>query len=444
MSERRRAVVVGAGFAGVSAAVELTKRGWSVALLEARRRPGGRASSFIDDASGETIDNGQHLLMGCYSATRSLLKTLGTERLVRFQKRLEITMLEEGGRAARLSCPPLPSPAHLLCGLLTFKGLTLADKLALLRAAPRLMRLPGDGLTVEGWLDSLGQTENLRDRFWRPLAIAALNEDTKVAGAELLTAVMALAFGRGASASGLGFPLVGLGDLYAGPIAGWLSERGGELITGSPAASVDVMAGCVVAVRTKEGRELPCEATVLAVPHTAVADLLPAEVTAITPGLKSVGELGSSAIVSVNVWLDRPVTRLDFFGLVGGTIQFVFNKSLSWDQERAKGSYLACVVSAASGMATRPNDAITQAAIEDLRRYLPEARGAKVTRSMVVREKQATFSGRPEALHLRPGPGTAIPNLTLAGDWTATGLPGTIEGAVRSGVAAVNSLEPQC
>ncbi len=432
---------MGAGFAGVSAAVELTKRGWGVTLLEARRRPGGRASSFTDEASGETIDNGQHLLMGCYGTTRSLMRTLGTERLVRFQKRLEITMVEEGGRAARLSCPPLPSPAHLLGGLLTFKGLTLADKIALLRAAPSLLRLPGDGLTVERWLDSLGQTENLRDRFWRPLAIAALNEDTRVAGAELLTAVMALAFGGGASASGLGFPLVGLGDLYAGPIEGWLSERGGELLTGSPAVSMDVVVGRVAAVRTREGREIPCEATVLAVPHTAVADLLPAELTAITPGLKRVGELGSSAIVSVNVWLDRPVTRLPFFGLVGGTVQFVFNKGLLWDQERAKGSYLACVVSAGSSLAARPNDAISTAAVEDLRRYLPESRSAKVVRTMVVREKQATFSGRPGVLHLRPGPATAIPNLALSGDWTATGLPGTIEGAVRSGVAAASVLQ---
>jgi squalene-associated FAD-dependent desaturase len=440
MSDPPRAVVVGSGFAGVAAAVELARRGALVTLLEARRRPGGRASSFIDPESGETLDNGQHLLMGCYAATRSLLRELGTEPLVPFQRRLSITMVEEGGRAARLSCPPLPSPAHLIGGLLTFKGLTLADKLSLLRAAPRLMSLSGNGHTVEAWLDELGQTENLRDRFWRPLAVAALNEDTKVAGAELLTGVLQAAFGGGASASGLGFPRSGLSDLYVEPAAGYLSQRGGEIRTGSPVESIETRGGRAVAVHLRDGGAIPCEGVVLAVPHTSAGRLLPRETRDLDPSLDRLEDLGSSAIVSVNVWFDRPVTGLAFFGLVGGTAQFVFNKSVLWDQDRAKGTYLACVMSAASGLAARPNEEVTGAALEDLRRFIPDSRQARVTRTLVVREKQATFSGRPEILYLRPSARTAIPNLALAGDWTDTGLPGTIEGAVKSGVEAARTI----
>jgi squalene-associated FAD-dependent desaturase len=440
MSAPARAVVIGGGFAGVASAVELSRRGWRVTLVEARRKAGGRATSFVDPESGETIDNGQHLLMGCYTATRELLHTLGTSHLVRFQKRLSITMIEEGGRTTRLSCPPLPSPAHLLAGLLTFKGLTLADKAALLRCAPRLMKENGNGMTVEGWLDALGQTENLRERFWRPLAVAALNEATAVAGAELLTGVLRVAFGQGASGSGLGFPRAGLSDLHAEPAAAWLGTHGGELLTGTAASGIDIAAGRASAVVLRDGTRLECDAVVLAVPHTAVAELLPSTFLDADPKLARASDLGLSAIASVNIWYDRRVTELGFFGQIGGTVQFVFNKSVLWDQSVAKGSYLACVISAASGLKESTKEEIAQAAVEELGRYIPATRAAKVLRTMVVREKQATFSGRPDLLWLRPGSATALPNLALAGDWTDTGLPGTIEGAVRSGVAAAGVI----
>jgi squalene-associated FAD-dependent desaturase len=431
---------VGGGFAGTAAAVELAWRGARVMLVEARRRPGGRAASFADPESGETIDNGQHVLLGCCTATRELLRLLGTERLVRFQRRLALTLVEEGGRVTRLACPPLPAPAHLLAGLLALKGLTWADRAAVLRAAPRLMRLPGDGLTVEAWLDALGQTENLRLRFWRPVATAALNEDTRVAGAALWTGVLREAFGGGAAASGLGVPAAGLSDLYVGPAIRFLEERGGRVLTGCPAERVATARGRAVAVALRDGTELPCDAAVLAVPHAAAVRLLPAEAVAEEPALARIGELGASAVVSVNLWFDRPVTGLDVFGLVGGTVQFVFNKRAQWDPALARGTYLACVLSAASERAREENDAVAAAAEEDVRRYLPGALGARLVRTMVLRERQATFSGRPEVLALRPGPRTAVPNLALAGDWTATGLPGTIEGAVRSGLAAARTV----
>jgi len=437
-----RAVVVGGGFAGISAAVEMARLGARVVLLEARGRAGGRASSHADPESGETLDNGQHVLLGSYTATLKLLRLLGTERLVSFQKRLTITSLEPGGRVVRLACPPLPAPAHLIAGLLTLKGLTLADKLALLRSAPSLMRLSGDGLTVEGWLDRLGQTENLRERFWRPIALAALNEDTRVAGASLLTAVLAEAFGGRASASAIGIPRAGLSDLYVAPAARYLSERGGELRTGAPATALHTEGGRVKAVELRTEERVPCDTLVLAAPHSATRKLLPPDLLNSDPRLSRLDELGSSPIVSVNIWFDRPVTTLGFFGLLGSPIQFVFNKCVLWDQEIARGGYLACVVSAASALASSTNEEITRVAPEEIVRYIPEARAARTTRTMVVREKQATFSGRPDVLSLRPPAQTAIPNLALAGDWTDTGLPGTIEGAVRSGLRAAQCLMP--
>lgn len=436
----RRAVVVGGGFAGVSAAVELARRGVKVTLLEARRTLGGRASSHVDPESGETIDNGQHVLLGSYTATRELLKLLGTEHLVAFQKRLTITSLEPGGRVVRLACPPLPAPAHLVAGLLTLKGLTFSDKIALLRACPSLLKVPGDGLTVEGWLDRLGQSENLRRRFWRPIAIAALNEDTRVAAASLLTRVMTEAFGGSAEASGIGIPRAGLSDLYVEPATAYISKQGGEVRIGTPVTAIHTTEGRVSGIEMRGGESIPCDAAVLAVPHAAAAKLLPREAIEAEPSLARLEDLGASAIVSVNIWYDREVTPLGFFGLIDSPVQFVFNKAVLWDREKARGGYLACVVSAASPLAASTNEAIARVGVEEIARYIPAARDAKAVRTMVVRERQATFSGRPEVLALRPKAETALPNLALAGDWTDTGLPGTIEGAVRSGIAAAEWL----
>jgi squalene-associated FAD-dependent desaturase len=438
----RPVAVIGGGFAGISAAVELARQGARVTLLEARRTLGGRASSHIDEESGETLDNGQHLLMGSYTATRALLETLGTGHLVKFQKRLEITSLEPGGRVVKLKCPPLPSPAHLIVGLLTLKGLTLGDKIALLRSGPSLMKLSGEGLTVEEWLDKAGQTENLRERFWRPVAIAALNEDTRIAGATLLTSVLKEAFGGSASATGLGVPLAGLSDLYAAATR-FIEEHGGEVRTGSPANSIEMSGGRVASILMRGGDDIECDGAILAVPHVQAARLLPNQLLAAQPALERITELGVSPIVSVNLWLDREVTSLGFFGLIGSPIQFIFNKRVLWDQKESRGTYLACVLSAAADMAGANSDALTVTALHEVRKYIPEAADAELIRSMVVREKQATFSGRPEVLSLRPPARTAIPNFALAGDWTDTGLPGTIEGAVRSGITAAGLILPK-
>ena len=435
----RRVVVVGAGFAGVAAACAIAGSGGRVTLVEARQRGGGRATSFVDPESGETIDNGQHALLGCYAATRRLLRTLGAEHLVRFQKRLTIHMAEPGGRLVRIACPPLPSPIHLLAGLIAMKGLTWADRWSLLRAAPRLMRLPGDGMTVEEWLDALGQTTGLRDRFWRPVAVAALNEDTRVAGAALWTAVLKEAFAGGAAGMGMGLPVCGFHDLYVEPAARFLRDRGGHLITGSPAERI-VAGGDGAAVLLRDATELACDGVVIAVPHTAAGRLIPDEAKRADPRLARLADLGASAIVSVNVWLDREIPSPPFLGFIGGTVQFVFNKAAQFDPSHARGAYLACVISAASDLAGRPNEEIAAAAADDLRRYIPAARPARVLRTMVVKEKLATFSGRPEVLSLRPPARTAVRNVALAGDWTDTGLPGSIEGAVRSGDAAARVI----
>ena len=428
-------IVIGGGFAGLSCAVALAGRGARVTVLEARRTLGGRAGSFVDEATGEVIDNGQHLFMACYHETRRFLETLGTGRHVRYQKRLMVDYIRRGFRA-RLKCPPLPAPWHLLSGILTMKGLRHADRLSLMRAAPALKRLAAspeqvaalEGISVTAWLDHLEQTENLRRWLWHPLAIATLNQSPESAPASLLAAVLVAGFMSHAADSGLGVATVGLGDLYTGASRGYLEERGGIVRAGVPVIGLEVAGGRVTAALTRDGEHLEADAFVSALPPAALSRLG-------IPGLASepLDTFASSPILSVNLWFDRPVSAIadfDFAGLVDARVQWLFNKERILN---GRATHLAAVISAAGDLMTLGNEELTALVEEDVRAALPAAAGAKVTRSMVVRERAATFAATVATEPLRPGHLTPYANFLLAGDWTERGMPATIETAVRTG-----------
>ncbi len=426
----RHAVVIGGGFAGLSCAVELAAGGIRVTLLESRRTLGGRAGSFVDEPSGDVVDNGQHLFMACYHATRSFLERIGSADLVRFQPDLQVDYIEPGLRT-RLRCPPLPAPWHLIAGTLTLKGLTTADRWSLLRAGPALRRLRSGGggdletITVTQWLDRLEQTPGLRRRLWHPLAIATLNESPDAAPASLLARVLIEGFGADRRLSGLGVATVGLGDLYTEAARRFIERHGGTVRVGTPAAGLRRETDRVTAVEVRDGDPLVCDAAVAAVPPQALERLGVAE-----PGL---GRFRSSPILSINLWLDVPVTSVadfDFAAMLGGRAHWLFNK------ERITGGrarHLSVVISAARDLVGMGNEELAALAFDEVRRCLPAARGARLTRSLVVRERTATFAADVETEPLRPGAGTVWRNLFLAGDWTMRGLPATIEAAVRSG-----------
>ncbi len=437
-----RVVVVGGGFSGLSCAVRLASRGARVTVLEARRDLGGRAGSFTDEA-GDVVDNGQHLFMACYGATRDFLRALGTEHLVRFQDRLVIDYVQPGLRS-RLTCPPLPAPWHLAAGVLTLKGLSLSDRLAFLRAGPalrRALRAAGpnglEGTTVAGWLDALGQTPALRQRLWHPLAMATLNASPETAPASLLAQVLREGFMLNARDSGLGVATVGLADLYTEASRRFVEQRGGSIRTAQPVTGVQGTAQRITSVRTRDGETIPADAVVLAVPPAALARIE----SPVAPAA-GLDRFGFSPILSVNLWFDRPASEIapfDFAGAIGTQVQWIFNK------ERllmGRASHIATVVSAAGSLIDQPNDALAEMALRDLQACLPGARGARMVRSMVVREKAATYAPTLENEPLRPGPRTRCPNLFLAGDWTVAGIPATIESAVRSGNLCADLIAP--
>lgn len=435
-------LVVGGGFAGMAAAARLAARRIPVLLLEQRARLGGRAYSFHDPGSADTLDNGQHVLTGACGAALALFRLLGTERLLKFQRRLRIDYLDAAGPGGTLDCPPLPTPFHLLAGLLRLRALRPRDRLAALRVGLALRGAAADRsldeLTVEAWLDRLGQPEAARRLLWRPLALAILNETTERASALPLARTLAESFLGGRRQSVMILPGAGLSRLYEAALPDFLAARGGSVRTGARAVRIETEGGAterVAAVTLADGTRLPASRVIVAVPHQALPPLLPAALAAGEP-FRSLSGLGAAPIVSIHLWLDREVTALPFVGLLGTEVQWVFNRNALADD--VSGHLLTLVHSAAHAAAARPAAELAAAALEDLRRVLPAARAARVLRSRVVKERRATFAPLPGTDRLRPGPRTAVQGLLLAGDWTATGLPATIEGAVRSGNCAAD------
>ncbi|MGE3343119.1 MAG: hydroxysqualene dehydroxylase HpnE [Vicinamibacterales bacterium] len=442
-------IVIGAGFAGLSAAVRLADHGLRVEVLERAPRLGGRATAFTDKVTGERIDNGQHALFGCYRETYAFLRTIGTAHLAPLDPNLSLVMADRLGRQFALTCPSLPAPWHLLAGIFSWQALPMGDRWSVLRLGEFLQSVRARGaasvadavpahLTVSQWLASLGQGAAMREWLWTPLALAALNQSPDTAAARPFVRVLGELFGGDAEAAALGVPTVPLDALYAAPAARFIEARGGSVKKTS--------GGFFDEKATRRLFQVP---VVSAVPWFAFGDLwgpagLPDEVRSIA---ESANEMGSEPIVSVNLWFDRPVLATRQIGMVGTEFHWAF-----LTQKKPPDVFLppkshptsfservALVASGARDLVRRSNQDLAALAERELRECVPGARHARRVHAVVVREPRATFSLAPGAPP-RPGPRTPLPGFYLAGDWTDTGLPGTIEGAVRSGHAAADAL----
>jgi len=439
----KRAVVIGGGLAGLSAAVALTDAGWQVTVLERGNTLGGRARSFTDPATGDVVDNGQHVFLGCYEQTLKFLRRLGTADQVKFQPSLEVAFAEPGRGMALLRCPRWSAPWHLVAGLAGLGTLSWRDKWAMgrvLRAAAGAAkdRAATDRLTVEAWLTALGQTPRSRQAFWDPLTIAALNEDPHRASALGLAQVLARMFGGDWRAARLGLASVGLSDLYTEQARQVIEQAGGVVRTNTAVAGIEGADGQASGVRLANGERLTADAYVSAVPPQECVRLLPPALLERDATLAKARQFTASPIVSINLWFDRPVTDALFLGLIGARVQWVFNRQRLLMHQPSR--HLALVISAAAALVEQSNDVLVAMALEDLRACVPAVRQAQLLRSQVVREHHATVTLLPGSDAWRPGPTTAWPNLSIAGDWTATGLPATIESAVASGHAAASKM----
>lgn len=439
-------IVVGGGFAGLSAAADLAARGLGVLVLEARPTLGGRATAFRDPETGELVDNGQHVLLGCYHETFRFLRRIGAEATVRLQQQLEVPFIDTTGRPSVLRCPSLSSPWHLLGGLLEWDALGLSDRLAALRMAKpialarreasgrtdRISASPGE--TVENWLIRNGQTARLREMLWEPLALAALNQSPREAAAPAFTCVLGRMLGPDPGDAAIGLPRTPLHLMYAEPARAFIEQRGGHVRTSSP-ARVLASGSRVDGVLVRDER-IEAQAVIAAVPWFGLESTLGECSTLMSDEVTRASAMRSMPIVTVNLWFDRRVMETPFVGLPGRRFQWVFDKAQLFERD---SSHLSLVSSGAGEDVAKGNDELILNAEREIGDALPEARRAKLLRASVVREKRATFSLAPGE-PVRPGHTTPISGLFLAGDWIATGLPGTIESAVISGHRAAAAV----
>lgn len=445
----KTAVVIGAGWAGLSCAVELADKGYRVTLLEQSKRLGGRASSFKDEKTGDVIDNGQHLFMGCYTSTIDYLKKIGSLPQLMFQKDLSVDFADKTAQIFTLKCGSWPAPLHLASGLWGLKSLTLSDKLAMFKVY-RAIQSPSSGhfnrnspkgKTVEQWLMSLGQSERARRNFWDLITIATLNEQSSVAEAEPLAVVLKEAFFSDIEKSQIGISSVGLSDLCGPKAEDYLKSRGGSVRLNTLASKIVMDGDSVREIQLRDGAALKADLYVSAMPfHTLRNVLDPAERDgAFFAPMKN---LTNAPIFSVTLWFDRPITDRQFVGLLDTETQWVFNKNKIYagSSGRKDGS-VTCVISGAQKFLETSNEDLLKLCLSELNACFPESRNATLTHSLIQREKNATLSPKVGYSKHRLPQRTPWRNLFLCGDWTDTGLPATIESAVRSGVLAAEAAD---
>ncbi len=429
----KRVVVVGGGLAGITAALDCARGGAEVTLLESRGRLGGAAYSFVRD--GLVVDNGQHVFLRCCIAYRQLLDRIGATKLVTVQPRLSIPVLAPGGQTAWLRRSGLPAPLHLAGALARYRFLGVSQRVSLARAMQALRHVDpddpaADDRSLGDWLSEHGQGPEAVHAMWELIARPTLNlraDDASLAQASFVFQEGLL---REAAASDVGYAHVPLGEIHDMAARRALQRAGVDVrVRRGAAAVVPEFGGLSVA--SSGVPTLAADVVIVAVPHDRVARLLP-PAAGLDPARLS--QLGSSPIVNLHVVYDRRVLEAPFVASVRSPVQWVFDRTKCGGLER--GQYLAVSLSAADAELDMTVDDLRARFLPALAALLPAAREARVQKFFVTREHAATFRAAPGARALRPGARTSIPGLVLAGAWTDTGWPATMEGAVRSGQTA--------
>jgi squalene-associated FAD-dependent desaturase len=442
-------IVIGGGLAGLAAGVALAESGWRVRLFEQRPYLGGRATSYVLP-DGEHVDNCQHVTFGCCTNLQDFYNRVGAADKIKFFDRM--LLLDPQGRRGQMQAGILPAPFHMMGSFLTFAPLGLKDKISIARAFYSILRSGGrppdlgePDLSMLEWLRRRKQTPMAISRFWRVVLVSALSEELDRIDARYGVDVFWKAVLSNRKGYLMGVPMVALADLYEGCRLA-IENKGGEVVLRAPVRGVVVENGSVTGVRYDVGPEERADAYVFAVPHNTLADLLPDEAKSADPSLANIEKIKDAPITGVHLWFDRPVMQEPFITLLDTTTQWVFNKtalrgsSNGTGKEVQNGQYLQLVISASYHLLQKPRQEIIDLCLREVRQALPAAREAQLTKATVIKEVAATFSPEPAVDRWRPKQQTQVKALFLAGDWTATGWPATMEGAVRSGYLAAEAV----
>ncbi|MCX8138068.1 MAG: hydroxysqualene dehydroxylase HpnE [Gemmataceae bacterium] len=466
-------VVIGGGLAGLAATVALARRGVAVTLLEARPRLGGRAGSFRDTPTGQWLDVCQHVAMGCCTQLLQFFRTVGLQHYLVAQPRL--VFLTPEGRHSYFQAACWPAPFHLSRALLAAHYLTPGDKIRILRGLAALLRCdPDEDVPLEPWLRTHGQTDRTLARFWNTVLVSALNEPCATAGRKYARKVFVEGFLQQRDGWRVHLPIVPLERLYGSELQAFFARHGVRVRLQAAVRRLllDPLQPRVAAVELRDASRLQADHYILAVPFYRLPDLLPPSLFEQFPVLDRIRQLETAPITSLHLWFDRPVLPWPHAVVVGGVSQWLFrrpfpagvalngtenfspeNSSPSADGHSAtvlpspqqpavppavsaESHYLQVVISASTAHLAGGHADLQQRVVQELRQLLPAARTARLLHARVITEHQATFRPVPGVDRWRPPQASPLSNLALAGDWTATGWPATMESAVRSGYLA--------
>lgn len=432
----QRVAIIGGGLAGLAAAVALVERGLSVTLFEARRQLGGRAASFTDSTSGESVDYCQHVSLGCCTNFADFCRRIGSDHLLRRDR--EMRFYTRDGRMSLMRAAPLPAPLHLAPSLMRLHYLTLAERLRVVRAMMRLARTPRErlaGVTVADWLKANHQTPQAIDRFWAVVLVSALGESVERASMAHAQKVFIDGFFTSRTGYEVYVPRTSLSELCGEQLLEWFARKHVTTRMGTAIEAIEPSDARNFRLRHATGvEEFP--AVVLALPWYRVSDAVSPSLAAQLPELRAAQQISAAPISGVHLWFDRPLTDLPHAVMVDMLSQWIFRREDTVAKSDATEHYYQVVISASRHIAGRPRDEVVAEICAELRGLWPAARDARLLRSKIVTDPQSVFSVAPGVEALRPLQMTRVPGLFLAGDWTSTGWPATMEGAVRSGYLA--------
>ena len=450
-------VIVGGGVAGIAAAVALADAGLEVQIFEKRPLLGGRASSFLDHQTGERTDECQHGTMRCCTNLADLLERLGVHDQIQYFDALEF--LDGDGRRSQIRSCGLPAPAHTAVSFLRFKSLGIADKIAISRAMLAMLRTPptaeGDALSIEAWFQKMAQTERAVKRFWRPILVSACNEDLARISAANAFKIFRDGFLLNSTAFHFGLSKAPLGTLYHEPTLNYLEARNGCVRVRTIVDRMEVnqtsrdvptpdtrypIPASVSGIVLNDGERVEADYYISALQCDLLLKILPPEVTAGIPYFENLREIEFSPIAGIHLWFNKVLDCPPSLALLDRKTEWIFNKNKIFGLPDAEGTYLSMVISASHDLAAMPKDELIDLVLADVRACVPDAQDAAVVKSYVIRWPKATISPKAGAEALRPGQISPLPNLFIAGEWTRTGWPSTMEGAARSGYLAAEAV----